>query len=581
MSEQEFQFYPTSEQLSKRAWSKFKNRAFTRVIDPSAGNGDLLVGAPKANWSRHSMSVDCIEIDSRKHPLLRERGHSVVGLDFMAFEGGEIYSHVIMNPPFAHGARHVLRAWDMLWEGEIVAIINAQTLKNPFSQERRRLVSLIDQHGSVEWIKDAFKGDGVIREADVEVALVHLTKPAECAKDWIGPIIDSMRVDNNQEQGFELPFELALPNSFVENQCAAFRQAVRAMREAVRMGAVATHYAARVGTTMARHGQGEDDVRKQDIRAQMTSGYEDLKDRAWTSILRSTDALSKLSAKVQKQAEAQFADIKKLEFTESNVYGFLLGLVQSQSEMKIEMACDVFDQITRYHSDNAVFYRGWASNDRHRTCGMRVKVTRFIIPGHRAKFYATLTNSLDWDSQRQLADFDKVFAMLDGKIKPDFGLVDAFSKHFADLWHGKRISTSYFDIRYYPGIGTIHFFARSKELVDRLNRMVGRHRQWLPPETREQVSKAFWVQYEKAEKFDAEIRKAAEDVFREECEPGHYSKWDHPVNAFMSGNKERVAQGQTMMGKAIDRVLDKHGLLDGIGWDGAGDGEQPKLLLAA
>lgn len=579
MSEQEFQFYPTSEQLSKLAWSKFKDRSFSRVLDPSAGNGDLLVGSPQANWSRYAVSVDCIEIDSSKHPLLREKGHTVVGMDFMAFEGGEIYSHVIMNPPFAHGARHVLKAWDMLWEGEIVAIINAQTLKNPFSQERQRLVSLIDQHGSVEWIKDAFKGEGVVREADVEIALVHLTKPAECAKDWIGPIIDSMRVDHNQEQGFELPFELALPNSFVENQCTAFRQAVRAMREAVKMDAVAAHYATRLGATMARHGQGEDDVRKKDIRAQMTSRYEELKDRAWTSVLRSTDTLAKLSEKVQRQAEAQFADIKKLEFTESNVYGFLLGLVQSQPEMQIEMACDVFDQITRYHSDNTVFYRGWASNDRHRTCGMRIKVTRFVIPGHRS--YSG--HSLAWESQRQLADFDKVFAMLDGKLKPELSLVAAFNQHFTELRQGKRISSSYFDVRYYPGVGTIHFFARSKELVDRLNRMVGRHRQWLPPETRDQVSQAFWVQYEKAEKFDAEVRKAAEDVFREERGPGrYYSKWDHPVNAFMSGDKERAAQGQAMMGKAIDQVLDKHGLLDGIGWDGApGDGTPPQLLLAA
>lgn len=578
MSEQEFQFYPTSEQLSKRAWAKFKDRSFSRVIDPSAGNGDLLAGAPQGNWSRHAVAVDCIEIDASKHPLLREKGHAVVGMDFMAFEGGEIYSHVIMNPPFAHGARHVLKAWDMLWEGEVVAIINAQTLKNPFSQERCRLAELIDQHGSVEWIEDAFKGDDVVREADVEVALVHLVKPAECAKDWIGPIIDNMRVDHNKEQGFELPFELALPNSFVENQCAGFRQAVRAMREAVKMNAVAGHYASRVGTTMARYGQGEEDVRQQDIRAQMTSRYEDLKDRAWTSVLRSTDTLAKLSAKVQRQAEAQFADIKKLEFTESNVYGFLLGLVQSQPEMQIEMACDVFDQITRYHTDNTVFYRGWVSNNQHRTCGMRIKVTRFIIPGHKANY-----SDIQWDSYRQLADFDKVFAMLDGKAKPDFGLVDAFKKHFKDLSAGDRISTSYFDIRYYPGVGTIHFFARSKETVDRLNRLVGRHRQWLPPETRTQVPKTFWVQYEKAEKLDAEVRKAATQVWDEERGPGrYYSRWDHPANSFMSGDRERSAQGHALMGQAIDRVLEKHGLLDGIEWDGSPDsGTVPQLLLAA
>jgi hypothetical protein len=49
-----------------------------------------------------------------KPPILRDKGLTVVGLDFFAFEGGEVYSHVVMNPPFAQGARAVLKAWDVL-----------------------------------------------------------------------------------------------------------------------------------------------------------------------------------------------------------------------------------------------------------------------------------------------------------------------------------------------------------------------------------------------------------------------------------------------------------------------------------
>jgi hypothetical protein len=49
-----------------------------------------------------------------KPPILRDKGLTVVGLDFFAFEGGEVYSHVVMNPPLAQGARAVLKAWDVL-----------------------------------------------------------------------------------------------------------------------------------------------------------------------------------------------------------------------------------------------------------------------------------------------------------------------------------------------------------------------------------------------------------------------------------------------------------------------------------
>lgn len=61
-----------------------------------------------------------------------------------------------MNPPFNQGCKHVLHAWDILFDGEIVAILNAETVKNPFSAERRLLAQLIEDHGSVEYIKDAF-----------------------------------------------------------------------------------------------------------------------------------------------------------------------------------------------------------------------------------------------------------------------------------------------------------------------------------------------------------------------------------------------------------------------------------------
>lgn len=562
------QFFVTPPELAARVWERFKDRSFSRVLDAFAGTGALSDAAPHS-WRRHSeLSIDCIELDASKHPILRDKGRAVVGLDFFAFEGGEVYSHVVMNPPFAHGARAVLKAWDMLWEGEVTAIINAETVRNPFSAERARLVKLIEDHGSVEFIADAFQGPDVEREANVEIALVHLVKPAECAHDWIGGLLASMAVDKNQESDLQLPGELALPQSFVETQCAAFRAAVKAMREAVRMEAVATVYANRIGQTMAElNGAPRTSGDAFDVRKTLEARYGGLKDRAWSSVLRSTETLSRLSQKVQRQAESQFESIKKLEFNESNVYGFLLGLVESQPEMQIDMACEVFDTITRYHSDNTVFYRGWKSNDKHRTCGMRIRTSRFILPGHRADSWMS---SPRWETQQMLADFDKVFAMLDGKREPAMGLCKVFSDRYADLKHGQRVSSSYFDIRYYPGAGTIHFFARDKTLVDRLNRVVGRRRQWLPPEA-ERVAEAFWLQFDQAEKLDKEVREGV----RKGC-----SRWDDPFRELMWNDSEgRSAAAGDRIAGVIDQVLTAHGIT--LSLDAPQASQQPPLLLAA
>jgi len=105
-----FQYYPTPETLSSKAWAMFKNTLFVRVLEPSAGEGHLLKAKPYDHWQR--LPIDCIEIDISKHATLRDEGYAVVGMDFLQFQSGSVYSH--MNPPFAEGAKHVLKAWDTI-----------------------------------------------------------------------------------------------------------------------------------------------------------------------------------------------------------------------------------------------------------------------------------------------------------------------------------------------------------------------------------------------------------------------------------------------------------------------------------
>lgn len=555
------QFYPTPQPLVQRAWSKFQHTGFVRVLEPSAGEGHLAQGRPNhesyGGYSNRPPALDCIELDVTKHAHLRESGFDVIGIDFMQFDGaGAIYSHVIMNPPFAYGAQHVLKAWELLYDGEIVAILNAETIRNPYSKEREMLVRLVAKYGEVEFIEGAFAGVDAERKTDVDVALVYLKKESSFGKDLVGDIMDGLKREGHHgfDAGFEEINELAIPANFVENSVLMFDAAVVSMRESVFAEARGKKYASRIGMTMEQmNGEpGKEEGRDKDslqwVRHEIHSRYADLKNRAWTGILRSTEVLSRLSSAAQKRVESEFEDIKKLEFSVSNIYGFLGGLVAKQGEIQIEMACDVFDLITRYHSDNTVFYMGWKSNDAHRTCGMRVKTTRFVIPGNGTESWQ---HSISWDGMQMLRDFDKVFSMLDGKLEPDVSLESVFRQHFDALSGGKRMSSSYFDVRYYPKRGTIHFFARDKKLVDRLNRLVGRHRAWLPPEG-ERVSEAFWLQFDQAEKFDAEIRK--------EVAAKQRSTWDDPLHKITWRAGEDRANAVESVTNAIAAVLTRNGI---------------------
>jgi hypothetical protein len=563
----DFQFYPTPLSLAQKAWEKFQNKDFVRILEPSAGNGDLLKGIRGfgERWFR-DLPVDVCEIDISKHATLRSLpGVSVVGMDFMEFGGGAIYSHIIQNPPFAQGVQHVLKAWESLFDGEIVSIINAETLRNPFSRERQHLVRLIEQHGDVEFIEEAFVGDDVQRETKVEIALVYLRKQSNVGEDIVGSVLSGLHEEDEKAQaerlagGYKQPQELMIPTTAIENYVMTFNAAVRSMRESVIAESRANYYCSLIGSTMAEiTSESKTEVAVGTstdwVKSQIAERYLNLKDRAWANLLRSSNVVSKLSSNGQKRMEAAFNDIKTLEFSVANVHGFLRGLMENQGDIIRQMACDVFDLICRYHTDNVVFYKGWVSNSKHRSFGMRLKKSRFVIPGNMS--YSGSSN-LSYEAERRLADFDRVLAMLDGKDQPDVSLVDVFRRESKALAQGERKSSSYLDVRFYPKAGTIHFFPRSQELMDKLNRLVGEYRQWLPPQT-EAPSEAFMRQYNDADRFDKEFREELDAAAREKRggRPGSYD-YDHPLRTVWRDESERKSEEILA---AMSKVHERHGI---------------------
>jgi hypothetical protein len=418
------------------------------------------------------------------------------------------------------------------------------------------LVSLIEKHGSVEFLQEEFMSSDSERKTPVEIALVHLEKVSNFEMDFLSGLkVDSM-TPSGLASGFNEFNEIAIYRGFVDNLVTAFNAAVKAAREQVFAAAKARYYSGLLGDTMeSLQSCGSTTQAKANmnvVRMEMQKLYDDLKNRAWTSVLHSTQVTSRLSSKAQQRLETEFENVKRLEFTVSNIYGFILGLIDKADEINIDMCLDVFDSIAKYHSENRCYFMGWRSNDKHRQCAFRIKNTRFVIPGHKDDGWR---NAPSWDTTRFLADFDKVFAMLDGKTEPEISLQQAFTEHYARLKKGERIKTSYFDIRFFPGRGTIHFFPVNQEVMDRLNRLVGRRRKWLPPEG-EKVSDAFWLQYDRAEKFSGDLEKEISRAnWRKRS--GSWNPIEIDINSYDDAKREEAA---AFFNECIGNVLRKHGI---------------------
>ena len=534
-----FQYYPTGAATAALMWSKFK-RPIGHVCDPSAGKGHLIRHAkegfpelredqlpwlndvPDDEFSHgrfhtriremarqkfaNPREVSVVEIDIEHHASLKELDAKVIGYDFLEVKSLATVSQIIMNPPFSNGAEHVLKAWDAVYDAEIVAVINAQSIKNPFSQDRQRLVELIEKHGSVEFLQDQFVDD-VERKTDVEIALIYLEKVPKKYLDMDALFGDLRSGDNlaGEDLDPQVCTSLALPSNFVQDTYFRFAQAVEAARNASEATAVADHLMAGIGITleqMQAKGVGNDSresagairtVANEDFKKR----YGDLKKRAWSQIIRSSLLTDKLSNQARRKIEASADDIYNLEFSIANVHGFLHGVLQSMGDIYKDMICDLFDSVIERSSDNVVFYKSWKSNQKHRI-GVRIRKTRFIIPRFS---YSAFSKSLEYESKQFLSDIDKVFGYLHGETGPYEGLVNGFDKN--RVIGGERISTKYFDFRFYQGTGTIHFYPASEAVVEKINRFVGKIRNWIPGEMTE-ANQDFQKQYENGESLTKE-----------------------------------------------------------------------------
>lgn len=500
-----FQFYPTPTDLALKAWAKFENKSIVRLLEPSAGQGNLITALRdnqelgfshkrKFPYFSHHERWEAVELNPNFHPLLREKKANVLGYDFLSINDGARYSHIIMNPPFAHDVHHVLHAWDILYEGEVVAIINAQTIRNTYSKERKRLVALIERHGSVEYVEGAFLTDDTERKTEVEVALVHLKKTANAQSAGLLDYLDELA---KRETGqLETPFiendqELMIPGNLIDNVVRNYHLAIKANLQAQQAIKLAKKYRHRLDAIDACADENEGEPAS--VSDLLVEDYEKIHHSAWDTVINSSIVTSKLSSHTAKKVERELASIYQLAFTKANIYGFLAGLAEQRGAIQSDMMLEVFDNITMYHSTNTCYYLGWKSNDAHLTVGKSIKMSRFILPMYTKSWGRG-------DGVKRLRDIESVFLYLDGKNQSEISLAKTFENEdsYRELASGARITTDYFDIRYYPTRDTMHFFPRRAELIERLNVFVGKQRQWLP-ENMHEADSGFQEQFAKAE----------------------------------------------------------------------------------
>src|SRR5699024_778953 len=106
-------FYPTPKALFNRLLGDNIRWLGGKILEPSAGKGDMIRYIKERMGMRENYNIDAIENDERLVSHLIGEGISVVWDDFLTYETFKEYDYIIMNPPFSNGVKHVLKAIEL------------------------------------------------------------------------------------------------------------------------------------------------------------------------------------------------------------------------------------------------------------------------------------------------------------------------------------------------------------------------------------------------------------------------------------------------------------------------------------
>ena len=131
------QFYPTPEIISEYVIRTADVKENDKVLEPSAGRGNLLKFLP-SNISKHN--ITCIEISEIFSKILLTKYPNTLNTDFLkwsekALQTNKRYDKIIMNPPFSDGrcVAHIQAAAKLLnAKGRLVAVLPS-TYENKLS----------------------------------------------------------------------------------------------------------------------------------------------------------------------------------------------------------------------------------------------------------------------------------------------------------------------------------------------------------------------------------------------------------------------------------------------------------------
>lgn len=479
-------FYPTPTKLIHKMLSKIDFRCIRSVLEPSAGKGDLLEGINKkfecAQYSSYNKDkkydIDAIELDNNLQYILQGKQLRLVHDDFLTYNTYKKYDVIIMNPPFSSGDKHLLKAIDMQQKGgEIVCLLNAETLKNAYNNARKELTQLLEKYNAeIEYIDNAF--NEAERKTNVETALIYINIPKI---EYNSVILDELKTEEQHTNNKQYNSDKLIHSDFIEGIVQQYNYEVKAGLKLI------DEYNS-LKPLMLRSFKDNDrpvlklELEYQDDESSLENAYiKQIRQKYWSALFSNDQFMGLFTSNLKRKYMEHVEELKNYDFSLYNIYSLRIQLNKEMIQGVEDTILNLFEEFSHKHyynetSKNIHLYNGWKTNKAYK---INKKVIIPLNAYHDISYSWGCYDPTRYQVLDKLKDIEKVFNYLDNGTTEEIDITEALkmAKHYQET---KKIELKYFYITFFKK-GTCHIEFKNMDLLHKFNLFGSQKKGWLPP----------------------------------------------------------------------------------------------------
>ena len=425
--------------------------------------------------------IEAVEIDTSLQAILKDKKIKIVGNDFAEYNPCCRYDLIMMNPPFKDGDKHLLKALKLIENGgQCVCILNAETLKNPYSDSRIYLANLLEKYeADIEYIENAFSD--AENTTDVEIALVYVDIPTkEIELDVFKNLVmgEEYKCDYEDYNDTQLATDDIIGNFVKQYEFEA------------KAGAkvIDTFYSMQkyIPNTDGGHSMislsvlgCSDDMDMKSTKFNPVNTYiRLLRDKYWSLLFQSKEMSRLLTQTARDKYLYKIREFRDYDFTFSNIKQLQIELVSHLSTNIDDAILKQFDNFTYKNSmDNASnvhYFTGWKTNDAF-MINSKVIVPMWGVYHNQYGSGWSLYKARDF-----FEELEKIFVYLDGGKTEGADISSILHGYnYSNKYNGEKIQSKYFDVEFKKK-GTVHIWFTNAELLKKFNIFGCQKHGWLP-----------------------------------------------------------------------------------------------------